>query len=235
MRAGSRFRAQKTSVVVAVAVIDKYLEGLVKHKGEALVLRPGATIELVIAGVPRPATSKPVSEEQISALLAEALGPAYAPGVSGKRSYPYQSPLGLATLHVDDGPMGLQVRIQLAGRRHPRAAATRPGQPVGAALHLHGLGGDAAGRPSLARRLPKLGPLPALHTPAPVLVSGPPTIPGRAPSRGGGRAAGLRRSRWTAVPSDAGHEGVRPAPQVGQRPHRPRRRVDHAACPGGPR
>jgi twitching motility protein PilT len=161
---------------VAVAVIDKYLEGLVKHKGEALVLRPGATIELIIAGVPRPATSRPVSEEQISSLLSEALGPAYAPGVSGKRSYPYQSPLGLATLHVDDGPMGLQVRIQLSGGSAAPAAGPGSGPPsisMGSVAMPEG--------PSMGGAPIKLGPLPALQTPAPVLVSGPPTMTGPGP------------------------------------------------------
>jgi twitching motility protein PilT len=183
---------------VAVAVIDKYLEGLVKHKGEALVLRPGATIELVIAGVPRPATSKPVSEEQISALLGEALGAAYAPGVTGKRSYPYQSPSGHATLHVDDGPMGLSVRIQFTGGTPAPSASGMSSPPTMSApspmtmsgpspMTMSGAapGGPGSGPPGIAMgsvALPpdaasmtapptKTGQLPALHTPAPVLVS----------------------------------------------------------------
>jgi twitching motility protein PilT len=177
---------------VAVAVIDRYLEGLVKHKGEALVLRPGAPIELVISGVARPATSKPVSEEQISGLLTDALGAAYAPGVSGKRSYPYSSPIGPATLQVDDGPMGLHVRIQLVGT----GAAPAPAIPAGTAggppsISIGGSGSmpehaavipsspTVAGSPTLA------GPPPALHTPPPVAVTAPPRASGAAPAASG--------------------------------------------------
>ncbi len=166
---------------MAVAVVDKYLEGLVKHRAEALVLRPGAPIELIMSGVPRPATSKPVSEEQISALLSEALGPAYAPGVSGKRSYPYQSPLGAAILQVDDSQMGLQVRILLSGTPAPMPSGhtnAGPGPSPGPG-HADGRQGVSISSVSAA-----LGPeppatsapqasLPSLHTPAPVLVSGP--------------------------------------------------------------
>jgi twitching motility protein PilT len=170
---------------VAVAVIDRYLEGLVKHKGEALVLRPGAPIEMIISGVPRPATSRPASEEQISSLLTEALGAAYAPGVSGKRTYSYQSAMGPANLHVDDGPMGLQVRIQLAGG----SASAPPTLHTPAPVPLAASGGPGAGPPTISMgsvAMPpdpsglstpgmKLAPLPSLHTPPPVVI--PPAGP----------------------------------------------------------
>jgi hypothetical protein len=81
-----------------VPVIDRYLEALAKHKGEALVLRPGTPVQMVVGGASRPATAKPVSEEQIMGLLSEALGASYAPGVSGKRTYPYGSPAGAAAV-----------------------------------------------------------------------------------------------------------------------------------------
>ncbi len=166
-----------------MALIDRYLEGLIKHKGEAIVLRPGAPIELVIGGVPRPATSKAVTEEQISGLLTEALGAAYAPGVSGKRSYPYQCPVGLANLQVDDGPMGLQVRIVLAGGGGP--ATISLGGPAPAAD-----GVVAAAAPSFVTP----PPLTSFNTPPPVattgtgrsaVAAGPGTTAGPAPRSGG--------------------------------------------------
>jgi twitching motility protein PilT len=115
-----------------MAVIDRYLEGLVKHRGEAIVLRPGATVEMVIDGMSRPATSKPVAEEQISRLLVEALGAAYAPGVAGKRTYQYQSTAGLAAVQVDDGPLGFSVRITLTAPAPPaKPASAEPGPASG--------------------------------------------------------------------------------------------------------
>ena len=114
-----------------MAVIDRYLEALIKHKGEALVLRPGTPVQLVVGGAPRPATSKPVSEEQITGLLSEALGASYAPGVSGKRTYPYGSPSGPASLQVEDGIMGLEVEdpVRRQQRRTPGCAGCCPSRP----------------------------------------------------------------------------------------------------------
>jgi twitching motility protein PilT len=144
-----------------VAVIDRYLEALIKHKGEALLLRPGSPVEMVIGGNPRPATNKAVSEEQIMSLLAEALGADYAPGVSGRRTYPYDSPAGQASVQVEDGMMGLSVRILFAG-----------GAPAPV----------SAGPPSVA--------LPAAHTPAPIPFSPtPPPVITAPPSRAGAPAA----------------------------------------------
>jgi twitching motility protein PilT len=117
-----------------VPALDRYLDALAKHRGEALVLRAGSPIELVIGGASRPATSKPVSEEQIMSLLAEALGATYAPGVSGQRTYQYASPGGSAAVEVDDGPMGLFVRVSPAkgdaGNTPPPQSAKAPSQPA---------------------------------------------------------------------------------------------------------
>jgi twitching motility protein PilT len=172
-----------------VALIDRYLEGLIKHKGEAIVLRPGAPIELVIAGVHRPATSKAVTEEQISGLLTEALGAAYAPGVSGKRSYPYQCPAGLANLQVDDGPMGLQVRIVLAGSPPANQNATGAGGPPAISI---GAPADAAG--VVAAAAPSFvtpPPLTSFNTPPPVLTSGAGRPAVAAPATTAVKAAGM--------------------------------------------
>jgi twitching motility protein PilT len=109
-----------------VAVIDRYLDALSKHKGDALLLRAGALAEMIIGGAPRPASARAVSEDQIVGLLAEALGSSYAPGISGKRTYPYQSPFGPASLQVDDGHAGLSVRIVLAPGGAGAAATPAP-------------------------------------------------------------------------------------------------------------
>ena len=64
------------------------------------MLRAGSPVEMVVNGNARPATAKPVSEEQIMNLLGEALGATYAPGVSGQRTYQYASPAGMASVEV---------------------------------------------------------------------------------------------------------------------------------------
>jgi twitching motility protein PilT len=109
-----------------VPVIDRYLEALAKHKGEALVLRPGTPVQMVVGGASRPATAKPVSEEQITGLLSEALGASYAPGVSGKRTYPYGSSAGPASLQVEDGIMGLEVKILFDATATPAPVVDPP-------------------------------------------------------------------------------------------------------------
>jgi twitching motility protein PilT len=144
-----------------VAVIDRYLEALTKHRGEALLVRAGSPVQMVVGGNPRPATNKPVSEDQITQLLVEALGAAYAPGVSGKRTYPYQSAHGTASLQVEDGPMGFEVRIVLA-----------PGAANGAGATAAPASG---GPPSMP--MPTLTPVgTAMVTPPPAMLSTPPPV-----------------------------------------------------------
>jgi twitching motility protein PilT len=158
-----------------VAVIDRYLEALTRHKGEALLLRPGSPVEMVIGGNPRPATNKAVSEEQIMSLLSEALGADYAPGVSGRRTYAYDSPAGHASVQVEDGMMGLSVRILFAS---------------GAAAPV------SAGPPSVS--------LPATPTPAPIPFqpTPPPVITGP-PSRAAAASAHTSASASVSAPAAA--------------------------------
>ncbi|HEY0709051.1 MAG TPA: type IV pilus twitching motility protein PilT [Polyangia bacterium] len=106
---------------------------MAKHRGEALILRGGAPIELVIRGTARPATAKPVTDEQIMGLLTEALGASYAAGVSGQRTYNYSSAAGPVQIAVDDSPMGFSVRVSPAPGTTLGAGAgvpTTPAAPV---------------------------------------------------------------------------------------------------------
>jgi twitching motility protein PilT len=164
-----------------VPALDRYLDALAKHRGEALVLRAGSPIELVVGGASRPATSKPVTEEQIMNLLTEALGAAYAAGVSGHRTYKYASTTGQAEVDVDDGPMGLSVRVSPlkpannvtpAPASPPAPIAPRPTPPSTASINLArdtaGFGEPAPlvtpGTPALA--MPAAPPAPPIVSPA---------------------------------------------------------------------
>jgi twitching motility protein PilT len=167
-----------------VPALDRYLDALAKHRGEALVLRAGSPIELVIGGASRPATSKPVTEEQIMNLLAEALGATYAAGISGHRTYQYASPGGMAAVEVDDGPMGLFVRVAPRGEATPPPQVQpRPTPPSAASVSLardpvSGFSSPAGmvslGTPALA--IPANAPAPAPR-PAPVPSPAPAAAP----------------------------------------------------------
>ncbi len=98
-----------------MAVLDRYLEAMVKHKAEALVFRAGAAVELIASGSVRPISSRPASEEQIAGLLVEVLGATYTPGLTGTRTYSYAAPIGSVSIDVEDTIVGLSVRIKLAG------------------------------------------------------------------------------------------------------------------------
>jgi twitching motility protein PilT len=110
-------------------VIDRYLDAMVKNRAEALVFKSGAVVNLVVGGAPRAISSKPATEEQIIGVLTEALGPAYTPGLTGNKTFPYESPTGAVAIHVEDGVEGLVVRIQAAGARPARPANANGGPP----------------------------------------------------------------------------------------------------------
>jgi twitching motility protein PilT len=179
-----------------VPVIDRYLEALAKHKGEALVLRPGTPVQMVVGGAPRPATAKPVSEEQIMGLLSEALGASYAPGVSGKRTYPYGSPAGAAAVQVEDGIMGLEVKILFDATATPAPVL---GSRVPAAGTLAGPPGVTL--PPAAAPPPSFTPPPMAVTPAPVPVAHAPAAAAKPPAARPAAAAQVMPATPGGVPA----------------------------------
>src|SRR3954470_4611476 len=116
-----------------MAVIDRYLEAMVKHRAELLVFRSGATVSLVIGGAPRSISSRPATEEQITTVLSEALGPSFTPGLTGNRTFPYESEHGSVSLrgaHGQEGPtLGVQASEAKAPAR-PAASQARGTTPV---------------------------------------------------------------------------------------------------------
>ncbi len=112
-----------------MALIDRYLDALVKYQGESLVFATNANIELFVGGQPRAITTKPTSEDQILQLLNNALGAGFMPGVGRKRSYPYQCATGAFSIEVDDSMGDVQVRVRLVGATQGGGAQT-PGAPA---------------------------------------------------------------------------------------------------------
>jgi twitching motility protein PilT len=138
-----------------VPVLDRYLEALAKHHAEALVLRAGAPVELVIGGVNRAVTARPAGEDQINALLAEALGASFNAGLSGIRTYPYEGPSGPLSVQTDDSSGTLVVRIE------PRAAAAAsppPARPAHVPSQPPPLGAPAPEVPPAVAAAPPPGP-----------------------------------------------------------------------------
>ena len=86
-----------------------------KQRGEALVFRSGAPVEMVTGGNARPVSSKPATVEQIRSLFAEVLGGEELEGV-----HAYRGPFGAVSITVQAGPGGA-----LAARIEPAQAAAQ--------------------------------------------------------------------------------------------------------------
>ena len=95
-----------------MSVLDKYIEAMVKHHADALVLKADGVVELVVEGTARPATARPLTEDQIVGLLTEALGANFTPGLSGRRTYNHDAPTGPVTVQTDDSSGVLMVVIE---------------------------------------------------------------------------------------------------------------------------
>ncbi|MDX2021873.1 MAG: type IV pilus twitching motility protein PilT [Deltaproteobacteria bacterium] len=149
-----------------MATLDRYLDAMVKHRANALVFKADAPVAMVIAGASKPVSSKPATEDQIVALLAEVLGPSYTPGLSGTRSFPYPSPSGLVTITVEEGNAGIVVTIE-PGRGQATAPAPQPPQAM------------AFASPPVFAAAP--APAPARPAPAPVSMPAPAPRPAPEP------------------------------------------------------
>jgi len=101
-----------------MANLDRYLEAMKKHNASALILRAGNPVVMVIAGNDRPVSSQGVAERQIQNMLAEVLGASYVPGLSGSKTFPYDSPIGPVTIAVDERT-GLEVKIAVGKASMP--------------------------------------------------------------------------------------------------------------------
>ena len=151
-------------------VIDRYLEAMVKSRADQLIFRGGDTVNLVIGGTAKPISSRPATDDQITMVLSEALGPAFTPGLAGSRTFAYEGAGTSVSIQVDDGHEGLTVRIQPASVR----VAGRPPGPGASSIPPAAVSRPPAG-PATAR--PATAP-----TPAPVPVPAPAAAPAPAPA-----------------------------------------------------
>ena len=106
-----------------MATLDRFVEAMSRQRGEALVFRPGAAPELIVAGATRLVSSRVVTAEQIEQLVGEVLGPGVLAGLGGGRgSFAYQGPFGAVTIQLAQGAGGWHARVLPAAERAGRGA-----------------------------------------------------------------------------------------------------------------
>lgn len=129
-----------------MAIIDRYLEAMQKQKAEALMFTINAAVEMAAGGQIRPVSNRPVTADQIHAVLVEVL-PDYQDSLSGGATcFPYNSAFGSFELYVSSTPDGPSLKIRAAapsfaaGTSHapPAAAQPAPAAPAAAAVQPTG-------------------------------------------------------------------------------------------------
>ncbi len=131
---------------------------MTKHRADALVFRADAPVAMVVSGASKPVSSRPATEDQIVALLAEVLGSAYTPGLTGSRVFPYPSPSGLVNITVNESHQGIVVMIE-PGRGHAAPSSTANAAPPIAASRPNGVNGAHGGN-GMANAAPAARPAP---------------------------------------------------------------------------
>lgn len=133
-----------------MAIIDRYLEAVQKQCAEALIIRAGATVELVLGGVAKAVSTKPTTAEQLHGLLAEIL-PDYPSRLKeGTATFTHDSEFGIFQLLLSESPTGLALRIQSA----PPAPPVTPVVPPRAAAPSSSSAAAAPSAPASTGGLP---------------------------------------------------------------------------------
>lgn len=97
-----------------MAVIDRYLEAMQKQHAEALLIKIGAVVEMVVVGQTRAVSSRPTTPEQVHLLLAEII-PDYQSRMKDRvGTFPHHSPFGQFMLQVTQETEGVSLRIETA-------------------------------------------------------------------------------------------------------------------------
>ncbi|MGC4117974.1 MAG: type IV pilus twitching motility protein PilT [Myxococcales bacterium] len=114
-----------------MAVLDKYLDAMVKQRAEVLTFRAGSLVELTIGGEATPVSSRPPSTEQLTQVISEVIGgpDAFARLKGGAGSFTYRAPSGASfalTVNAAPGAMLLRVTPATAERMALAAPATPP-------------------------------------------------------------------------------------------------------------
>lgn len=112
-----------------MAIIDRYIEPLKKPGAQAVTLRSGAGVELMINGASKALSSAPLAANQIMSVLSEVLPEGFQKEVDGTaKDFSYDSPMGQVKLTVLTKGGNVSARIMPGG-----AGQAAAGEPAGQA------------------------------------------------------------------------------------------------------
>jgi twitching motility protein PilT len=113
-----------------VARLDRFLQALLAHGGDSLVLVAGQPVRLTQRGVTRPVSKEIIDEAQHAALIRELAPPSIVPmlGPQARLSFTYQAPMGLVEVDLapENGASGATLRFRRGaalGQNEPLVAA----------------------------------------------------------------------------------------------------------------
>lgn len=110
-----------------MALIDRYIEPLKTPGSQAITLRTGAGVDMMIKGASKSLSSTPVPTNKIMSLLEEVLPSGFQDEIEGSsKEFDYQSPLGPVKINVMARDGNVSVRIV------PPGESSQTGQAKGA-------------------------------------------------------------------------------------------------------
>ena len=95
-----------------MALIDRYIEPLKTPGSQAITLRTGAGVDMMIKGATKPLSSTPIPTNKIMSILEEVLPSGFQDEIEGStKEFDYQSPLGPVKINVMARDGNVSVRI----------------------------------------------------------------------------------------------------------------------------
>lgn len=111
--------------------LDKFIQAMHDHRGDALELSGGQPAALVVRGARKPITREPLGSSQVLGLVREIAPAELAPALGqGGHRFTYDAPPGTVEVETSGGPGSLVVRLRPAERTsEPPAQAPGPEAP----------------------------------------------------------------------------------------------------------
>lgn len=110
-----------------MAIIDRYIEPLKKPGAQAITLRTGAGVELMINGATKALSSAPLAGSQIISVLSEILPSGFQDQVEGTaKDFSYDSPMGQVKITVITKGDNVSARIMPGGGGGGTAGESQP-------------------------------------------------------------------------------------------------------------
>jgi twitching motility protein PilT len=141
-----------------VARLDRFIQAILDHKAQGLVLAPGRPASLLVDGGARAVTRDPLSSLQILALVKEIAPPAEQERLGGGApvSFGYPAPAGPATIELVQENDGPRVVIRLTAASEAPAANSAPAAVPPAVAAVAGPARDPGGARAMLEQLLRL-------------------------------------------------------------------------------